>query len=77
MCIRWVGVRWAFMGSAERELVLVVVSKVRSMSVTVVKVVDVVVVLHRWVAAVWAVLVLVSLGFEVSFARDATMHSAV
>lgn len=77
MCTRQIGVRWALMGSAERKVVLVVVPKVWSMSVTVVKVVDVLVVLHRWVAAVGAVLVLVPLGFEVSFARDATMHSAV
>ena len=44
---------------------LVVVSLVRSMSVTVVKVVDMLVVLHRWVAAVGAVLVFVPLGLEV------------
>ena len=63
--------------SAQQELVLVVVSKVWSMSVTVVKVVDVAVMLDRWVAAVGAVLVLVPLGLEVPPTRDPTAQGAV
>ena len=59
------------------RVVLVVVSFMWSMTVTVVKIVDVAVVLDRGVAAVWAVLVLVLLGFEVPSAGDPIVHSTV
>jgi len=59
------------------RVVLVVVSLVRSMAVTVVKVVDMVVVLDRGVTAVFTVLVFVLLGLEVLPSRDPIVHGAV
>ena len=77
MCIRGTGVCGVIVGPAQRKVVLVVVSFVRSMTVTVVKVVDMALVLDRRVAAVVAVLVLVPLGLEVPLARDPTVQGAV
>ena len=59
------------------RVVLVVVSLVRSMAVTVVKVVDMVLVLDRGVAAVRAVLVPVLLGLEVPPARHPAVQGVV
>ena len=67
MCIKGLGLCEVF----------VVVSFVRSMTVTVVQVVDMVVVLDRAVAAVGTVLVFVLLGFEVPLAREPTAQGAV
>ena len=59
------------------RVVLVVVTFMRSMTVAVVKIVDVVLVLDRGVAAVWAVLVFVPLGLVVPPACDPTSQGAV
>ena len=59
------------------RVVLVVVAFMGSMTVTVVKVVDMVVVLDRGVTAVWAVLVVVLFGLEVPLARDPTVQGVV
>jgi len=58
-------------------VVLVVVSLVRSVAVTVVQIVDMVVVLDYGVATVHAVFVLMPLGLEVSPSRDPIAHGAV
>lgn len=59
------------------RVVLVVVAPMRGMTVAVVKVVDMVLVLDRGVAAVRAVLVLVLLGLEVPSAGDTAVQRAV
>jgi hypothetical protein len=71
------GVFWVFLCSARCNVVLVVVSKMRSMAVTVVKVVDMAVVPDRGMAAVDAVLVLVPFGLEVPLAGEPAVKSAV
>lgn len=70
-------VRRVFVGPAQSKVVLVVMPLVRGMAVTVVKVVDMVVVLHRRVTAVLAVLVLVSLSLEVTPSREPVTQGAV
>jgi len=77
MCLKRIGIYGVFICPAQSKVVLVVVSLMRGMAVTVVKVVDMVVVLDRRVAAVGAVLVFVPLGLEVPLARDPTVQGAV
>jgi hypothetical protein len=59
------------------RVVLVVVALMRSMAVAVVKIVDVVLVLDRGVAAVWAVFVYVPFGPEMPPARDPAVQGVV
>lgn len=66
-----------FVGPAQREVVLVVVSLVWRMTVTIMEVVDMVVVLYRRMAAAGTVFVLVPLGLQVPSAGDPTVHGAV
>ena len=66
-----------FVGPVQREVVLVVVSLMRRMTVTIMEVVDMVVVLYRGMAAVGAVLVFVPLGLQVPPSSDPTAHGAV
>ena len=77
MFIKGMGVCRVFVCPTQSKVVLVVMSLVRSMAVTVVQVVDVVVVLQRRVTAVRAVLVLVQLGFEMSSPGDPIVQGAV
>jgi hypothetical protein len=77
MCINGVGVGWMLVGLAQRKAVLVVVPLVRRMAVTIMEVVDVVVVLYRWMAAVGAMFVLVPLGLQVPSANDPPTNTAV
>lgn len=71
------GLARMLVGLAQRKVVLVVVSLVRRMTVTIMEVVDVVVVLYRWMAAVGAVFVLVPLGLQVPSAGHPPANSAV
>ena len=77
MCLKGIGVYGVFVHPAQSKVVLVVVSFMRGMTVAVVKVVDMLVMLDRRVAAVGAVLVFVPLGLEVPTARDPTAQGAV
>jgi hypothetical protein len=77
VCSLLVGLARMLVGPTQRKVVLVVVSLVRRMTVTIMEVVDVVVVLYRWMAAVGAVFVRVSLGLQVSSASDPPAHAAV
>ena len=77
MCVGGIGTCGLFALASQGKVVLVVMSFMRSVTVTVVKVVDVSVVLDRGVATVWAVLVLVLLGLEVALASDPTAEGAV
>ena len=71
------GLARMLVGLVQRQVVLVVVSLVRRMAVTIMEVVDVVVVLYRWMAAVGSVLVLVPLGLQVPSASDPPANGAV
>ena len=71
------GLARMLVGLVQRQVVLVVVSLVRRMAVTIMEVVDVVVVLYRWMAAVGAVFVLVPFGLQVPSASDPPANGAV
>ena len=77
MLLNGIGVFVGCVRLVRRRVVLVVVSLVRSMAVTVVKVVDMAAMLDCGVAAAWSVFVFMQLGLDVSPARDPAVQGPV